>query len=205
MSKRTWIALALIVAVVVALAWLTRPAAAPERPTAPRWPGFTPAPPAPDRPPRADPQPAGPLPTPTPAPSTPVPRGRPLDPNKVLESIRDVTHHTPQRSAVGTGTLVGVVTGLRPGESGGAFAMKGDYTFANVTEDDLYDFGGWADSEARVGADGTFTMKELEAGHYSVIAFSMRGVGTASAEFHYVQGSADVVAGKLVRITLSLD
>lgn len=216
MNKRMWTVLALTIAVVAALVWMTRPAAAPERPAAPRWPGFTPVPPAAVHPPQADPQPAGPQPAPAvspptdtqppkpPDPAAPAPRGRPLDPNKVLNAIRGADGRTQPRGAVRTGTLAGTLTGLRQGESGGAFAIKGEYTFSNVTEDDLYDFGGWADSEAHVGEDGTFAMKELEAGHYTIIAFSMRNVGTANAEFFYTQGGIDIVAGAQARISLSL-
>ncbi|NUM52236.1 MAG: hypothetical protein HUU46_01205 [Candidatus Hydrogenedentes bacterium] len=110
---------------------------------------------------------------------------------------------TPAKATAGT--LSGSVTGLREGESGGVFAMKGKLNFANVTEDDLYDYGGIADGEARFTNEGTFTMRGLEPGEYTILALSERFDESGEREFRYTHKVVEIRAGSETKLSLALD
>lgn len=104
-----------------------------------------------------------------------------------------------------TGTLTGSVTGLHDGESGGIFAIKGDYVLSNVTEDDLYDFGDICDGEARVNKEGAFTIRELEKGKYTIIAIAERHTTGEGASFLFITDTVEIMAGEEASIALSLN
>lgn len=103
------------------------------------------------------------------------------------------------------GTLVGTVTGLHEGESGGIFAIKGDYALSNVTEDDLYDFGEICEGEARPNKEGIFTIRELEEGKYTIIAIAERHTIGEDPSFLYVTDTVEIKAGEEANISLSLN
>ena len=209
--KKLLSAVAVMTVVLVALfiMWLSRPPAAPvhrtpmmsERqvPELRRNPGpnTTPPPTLATTPPVA--------PQPQPAPAAQVSNRKPVDAKRLLDAIMGQVHEMKREGqAPRAGSIAGKLTGLREGEAGGVFAIKGDVKFANVTEDDLYDFGDMAACEAHVAGDGTFAMNELEDGHYTIIAFSMRSVGTADREYFFTQGSVDVQNGRQSTISLAL-
>ncbi|MCC6153233.1 MAG: hypothetical protein IT367_05710 [Candidatus Hydrogenedentes bacterium] len=103
------------------------------------------------------------------------------------------------------GSLTGTLTGLLEGESGGIFAIKGDYTLRNVTEDDLYDLGEICDGEARPNQEGVFTIRELEEGKYTIIAIAERHAAGKDPVFLYVSGTVEIKAGEKANIALSLN
>lgn len=143
------------------------------------------------------------------------PKERPASPGQVsdlgkaiaeqLEKIRTRRTANPPKEAAAFGTLTGSVTGLRPGESGGVFAMKGKLNFSNVTEDDLYDFGEIADGEARFTEDRTFTMRGLEPGQYTILALSEQMHPDREREFRYTYKVVEIVTNRETKISMSLD
>ena len=205
MKKAVPILLAFVLILVLATVWRTRPLATPSRPIdAPKTQQAIAGIPSAEPQPEILPETAEP-PHEVPPAIAPVSRRRPIDPKKLLDAIQvKATGNQSQDKPAPTGSLAGTLAGLREGESGGVFAIKGDFSFANVSEDDLYDFGAFADSEAHVAEDGTFSMNELEDGHYTIIAFSMRSVGTTDAEFYYTHGSVDIANGGQAKISLTL-
>ncbi len=107
-----------------------------------------------------------------------------------------------------TGTLTGTVTGLTEDEGAGIFAIKGEYKLSNVTEDDLYDFGGIADGEARAKQDGTFSMKGLDAGRYTVVGIAEHFDtvnGETTPRFWYVTEQIEVPPDGEVAVNLSFE
>ena len=104
------------------------------------------------------------------------------------------------------GAVKGRITGLRADESGGVFAIKGDFRLENVSEDDLYDLGGIADAESSLTKDGTFELKGLETGRYTIVAIAQH-FGSTSEEraFWYVTGTVEIPADGEAEISLSVN
>lgn len=70
-------------------------------------------------------------------------------------------------------TIDGTVSGMRRGESAGIMVITGSHDLQNVTEEDLYAFGGMSVAEGRARReDGSFSISGLEPGTYTVIALT---------------------------------
>ncbi|HRK34535.1 MAG TPA: hypothetical protein PLJ47_08050 [Candidatus Hydrogenedentes bacterium] len=118
----------------------------------------------------------------------------PVAPATVSQFDRKPTEVEPD-AILSYGSVTGTITGLNEGESAGVFAVKGEFSLGNVTEDDLYDFGEIAASEARMREDGTYALTGLQAGRYTIIGIVENFAeenGKSARDFWYVTTVVDV-------------